>query len=200
RSLGAPLTNPFHRLALLWFGLGAVLAAVAVWAFLTMPPFVGGAPNPRRDWLVAVGVFSGIAGFLLLVLALAHAYTAHKIAPELCAFARGEGLAHWTYEPDEWLRFTRADRRRALWDALRTSCLVLICGGIIGLIVGAFVWLSSGAAELASVLRFAAVPFAAAAILFGALIVLAGWMRSWRYRRAVAEAYLGRQAVYLGGG
>src|SRR5262249_40145670 len=57
RSPGAPLTNPFHRLALLWFGLGAVLAAVAVWAFLTMPPFVGGAPNPRRDWLVAVGVF-----------------------------------------------------------------------------------------------------------------------------------------------
>jgi hypothetical protein len=113
---------------------------------------------------------------------------------DLAAFQRGDYLVHWSYEPEEWARFARAeeaDSREEVWLAP----LVLF---IVGALLGLLIW-PGGAGERALL-----------AFVCGAVLGLYGWglalLRGYFRRRFLRfgrtrrpEVYIGPRAVYFNG-
>jgi hypothetical protein len=155
--------------------------------------------DPGKGWpqfLVVMGVTFGACGaFVTTVVALVLRPTARSAEQQLAAFRRGEYLAHWTYEPDEWRRFAEAEwagARRAAWGP------VVVALAFLAFLLSGLIWIKpeEGDALLLAIISALLVGFAAFA--YG-LVRFSGRASYQRAFRQVGETYLGPRGIYYNG-
>jgi MFS family permease len=172
--------NPPQRVALYcWI---AALVGIGVLLFAVFYPIETYGVSPAL-------IFLGFLGFLTaLICAVIFSRLASKVDKMVC----GEGLlAHWTYSPDFWARYTEAEHlrdRREKWGLFRLIAIIATVVGVLFLIV-----LRN---ETALKVVLVTVP---GLILLCALVAWASTVSAYRYNREhVGDAYLGRNGALIG--
>jgi len=170
--------NPLRRAAFTWLFLAIIPAAVAVLPYLTNLNWIG----------LGVGA-SCIAGMFTVICTIA-SIALFVRASSLEKILQGEGLlAHWTYTPEEWAQYSKAE---FMEDRAEKARLLLMIGGVAAFVGVVFLISNPESSKLIL------------GILVGIVVLLGGlafaiprlnYVRSQKSR----EAYVSETGVYING-
>jgi hypothetical protein len=144
---------------------------------------------------VAVGIIGLVVGVTCGIVAPILHVTGKKQIREIQALLAGENLlAHWTFDQDEWGRYTQNEHDRGLNQAKKTALWTFVIA------LGVMVLISLFAGALTSpvvwlVILGVAVFFT---VIFGGLLYIGAQSNYATNRRGAGEVYIGQTAVYFG--
>lgn len=169
--------NPPRRTALIWVGI-AVLGIIGIFipSMIGMDGFNGG---------FAISFLTGFVAIIGIIAAIIYA----RLAGTLDHILRNENiLAHWTYTPEEWSRYTEQEHKEEA--AAKKGLFIMVA--VISVIVGIGLWLVAHYDPVFLVLIILAI-----IVLTGLTAYLTTFFDYRRNRKHLGEAHITRDAVYL---
>ncbi|HWI53010.1 MAG TPA: hypothetical protein VNT01_12800 [Symbiobacteriaceae bacterium] len=177
------LSNPNGKLASIF----AVVTVVGLVAGIA--GFMSGS-----DTALAIGIIGAVLALTGAIAAPMLWSTGRKQVVEIAALLSGQGLlAHWTFDPDEWSRYTQNEYDRGMKQTRQLGVWTLV--GVLVLIL-AIAWFGDA---------FTGVTFALAlgvAALFAALLAGSSYLITKSAhaanRAGVGEVFIGGTCIYFG--
>ncbi len=177
--------NPNQRTVIIFAGIGLVGLVLMAFGFV----------NGIDDWGLYAIVFGGM-GFLLgaICVPILHV-TGKSQAKTIDALLKGENLlAHWTFDQDEWRKYTENEHTRGIRLARSTFIWTFAITLVLAVVIEWFADALNGTG--------AAIAVAIAAVLaalLGGLLYLSAKATHSRNLAGVGEVHIGPNCVYFAG-